>query len=232
MINYNDIIAYNKLRRNGSYPINIEYEKILKARYNKNERIKQHIVYGLTHYKRAYFATFTFNDTFINKCDRTQRDAIKSPLKSFCIDYILNVDYGTQTERKHYHAILFLNDDLEKITTKEKHYNKKQKRYIDLLVNLPGYNAGFSSFEPIGNTKEDIQRLKKYINKLSNHCTKDTTANRIVFSFKAYDDLFLMPTNVKMTKKEYKATLHHVKMINKLHYFEDSKKLGLYQICQ
>lgn len=234
----NNIVAYKYLKQDPlcktaySWDIinyNDKYEKILISRIQKTSRIQKHIIYGLTHYKCAWFGTFTLNDEFLNKSDRTQRDAIKKALKRLKIDYILNVDYGDLNERKHFHCILFLNQDLKEYT-KLKIVNSKgtQKRlYVDLL----GYNAGFSSFEPIGSTTNDINALKKYINKLSNHCQKDSTENsRIVYSFKAYEiNYFKLDFGYNIPNpslKDQRFMRHYNSVHNSVNYLRDKEALG------
>ena len=89
-----NVIEYNKqkliaFRNQLPFKENIEYERILKARYNKNNRIKQRFIYLLSRYKNVWFCTFTFNDHYINKSDRTQKDLIKSCINTYDFKYIL-----------------------------------------------------------------------------------------------------------------------------------------------
>lgn len=209
-----NLIKYNQERRkaflNGlDFEYNEEYEKILNSRQHKCNRIRNHIIYGLTHYDYAFFMTFTLDDKNINKCDRSQRDAIKKCLASKC-DFILNVDYGSKTERKHYHVIAFSNEYLNS-------YCKSCKN--GLYGEFDGYSNGFSSCEEIKATRVDIERLKKYINKLSNHTNKDSTKNeRVFYSFKCYDTKYYDCSN----KNE--RHLNHLE--NKINLLSDMKKLG------
>lgn len=171
-----NIINYNKHRYyNFTQGIveeqNVEYERILKSRYNKISRIKKHLIFLLSHRKYIYFITFTFDDILINKCDRTKRDTIKSVLKSIndCL-YILNIDYGKKTEREHYHCILGSDYNIDFDSYFKEHY------------------PCFCCCIPIRKTKDDVARLSKYINKLANHTCKDSTYNkRIVYNFKGFD---------------------------------------------
>lgn len=191
-----NIIEYNKHRfYNFTQGVvespNLEYERILKSRYNKVSRIKKHLIYLLSHKKYNYFLTFTFDDYYINKCDRTKRDLIKNVLSK--IDdslYILNIDYGKKNEREHFHCIFGTDNN------------------SDINVFLKKEYPCFSSCIPIRNTSDDIKRLSKYVNKLSNHTCKDTTFNkRIVYNFKGFD--------------RYPSPL------NKWLYFKCCNKLGL-----
>lgn len=171
------VIQYNHdryiaFRDNLPFKINKEYEKILQARYQKVSRIKKRLVYLLSRFNYVWFCTFTFSDKYINKCDRTKRDLIKSVLNTHDFKYILNIDYGKTTEREHYHCILATNIDMD-------------------------VNQFFQSFYPCFTLSiqckkglNDFKRLSKYINKLTNHCIKATTKRqRLLYNFKGYDTL-------------------------------------------
>lgn len=172
----NDLKEYNEYRNfccvnNISYNQNIIFERKLKARYNKVSRIKQHFIYLFHRRKNIYFLTFTFNDKYLKKCDRTRKDLIKKVLKNFDNDslFILNIDYGKQNERLHFHCIYGTNSDLD------------LKKYLN--TNYPC----FSYTESIRQDCNSIKKISKYINKLSNHAVKDSTCNsRIYFNFKGY----------------------------------------------
>lgn len=199
MIDYfleSNIIDYNKSRyyafKNGLYfEDNKDYQKILNARYCKSSRIKKRLVFLITHFDYLYFCTFTFDDSTLSKCDRTKKDLIKNTLNRFSSDihYILNVDYGKKNEREHYHCIIGTNYSL------------------DLRNFLKSNYPFFTSCDRIGTSSNDIKRLSKYINKLTNHCIKDTTKNkRIIYNFNGYD--------------KYKE-------LGRIMYIKDSYKLGL-----
>lgn len=171
------VIDYNKHRRFNYYngvvedPI-IEFERILKARYNKISRIKKRFLYLLCNFKNIYFITFTLNDYYINLCDRSRKDLIKKCLYDFDDDihYIINIDYGKKTERLHYHGIIATDSDSD------------LKKFLDL--NYPS----FSYTEKIRFSDNDYKRVSKYLNKLSNHACKDTTKrSRVLYNFKGYD---------------------------------------------
>lgn len=165
---FDDVALYNHLKRNGLVlEKNKKYESILCSRYNKISRIKRRLIYLLTNFDYIWFITFTFDDYYINKCDRTKRDLIKSSLFGYDFKYILNVDYGSKTEREHYHCILATN------------YN------FNLDDHIKNVYPCFSSSILCNSSLNDYKRLSKYINKLTNHCIKDTTKNkRIYFNFK------------------------------------------------
>lgn len=150
--------------------IPLYFKNKLNSRYSKVSRIKERFLYMICRRQYIYFLTFTFNDKYINKCDRTKRDLIKSCLND--IDdslYILNVDYGCKTEREHYHCllatdILFSSDIYFKLT----------------------YPC-FSYMERVVLKDKSIDKVCKYINKLSNHATKTSTRDKqVYYNFKGY----------------------------------------------
>lgn len=165
---------YNQLRRycnmnNIDFIQNKQYERILSARYMKVSRIKKDIVYLFHTKKYIWFCTFTFDDNYINRCDRTKRDLIKNVLNNIDFKYILNVDYGSRTEREHYHCILGTDSNIN----------------IDFY--LKDLYPCFSSARLCSKTDEDKKRLTKYLNKLTNHCLKDSTKNKRIYkNFKSY----------------------------------------------
>ena len=82
------VIEYNKSRYNAFkngiiLEPNIEYERILSARYMKVSRVKKRLVYLLYNFRYIWFCTFTFDDYYIDKCDRTKKDLIKKCINKF-----------------------------------------------------------------------------------------------------------------------------------------------------
>lgn len=171
----NDVIEYNKYRSlcniNGvEYSIVNELEKTLNARQQKVGRINRRLVYLLTRCDYIWFITFTFDNHYINKSDRTKRDLMKEVLNTHDFKYMLNIDYGKSTEREHYHCILGTNID------------------FDVNQYIKSFYPCFSLSIQCKKGKNDYKRLSKYINKLTNHCIKATTKNRrMLYNFKGYD---------------------------------------------
>lgn len=180
------IIEYNHQRylafKNGEYfEVNPDYEKVLKARYSKVSRIKRRFIYLLSRYDYIWFCTFTFSNDYINKCDRTKRDLIKSVINTHDFKYILNIDYGKKTEREHYHCIIGTNIN------------------FDVAQFINNNYPCFSKSILVKKGKDDFQRMSKYINKLTNHCIKATTKRqRILYNFKGYDNFCPSQKEVKL----------------------------------
>lgn len=182
MVDYNEsllnnLIEYNKKRyfafkEQIPFDINPTYEKLLNARIQKVGRIKKRLLYLLLRYKYIWFCTFTFSDIYINKSERTKRDLIKSVLNTHDFKYILNIDYGKNTQRQHFHCILATDIDMD------------VNQYFQNF-----YGGGFSLSIQCKKGLEDLTRLTKYIDKLVNHCIKATTRRqRLVYNFKGYDN--------------------------------------------
>lgn len=169
------VIDYNKQRyfayKNGVvFDENKDFERILKARYQKCSRIKKRFVYLLTRFDYIWFVTFTFDNYYINKSDRTKRDLMKSVLNTHDFKYMLNIDYGKKNEREHYHCIIGTNINFD--------VNQYIQSYYPCHCLAIQCKKG----------KNDFKRLLKYINKLTNHCLKSTTKNRrMLYNFKGYD---------------------------------------------
>ena len=170
-----NLIDYNKKRffafKNNTPFIKIDsYEKLLNARIQKVGRIKKRLLFLLTRYKNIWFCTFTFDNNYINKCERTKRDLIKKYLNTHDFKYILNIDYGKQTMRQHFHCILATDIDFD------------VNQFFQ--SNYPCHSLSIQCKKGI----DDLSRLTKYINKLVNHCIKATTnRQRLVYNFKGYD---------------------------------------------
>lgn len=196
VIEYNKIKNYCFKRQLPYYKIE-EYEKILNARYHKNSRIKKRLLWLVLNYKNIWFCTFSINNHFINKSERTKRDKIKSVLNQYDLKYILNVDYGLKgTERQHFHCICATNDDLDL----DFYFKSNLGKLIERNGKIEPY-FGWTYSKKFLCEKDDFVKVSKYLNKLANHCIKASTRNyRIVYNFKGYDLLF---------KNQHELTLHY-----------------------
>lgn len=198
-----DVIEYNKLRylcyKEGiEFQENEYFEKILKARYQKVSRIKKRFMYLLTRYDYIWLCTFTFSNDYINKTTRTKRDLIKSVLDTHDFKYILNIDYGKQTEREHYHCVLATNWNMDVNQYFQSHYPCFSKSII------------------CKKGRDDFESLSKYINKLTNHCIKATTKRqRLLYNFRGYD-------NFCSTERDKKLVF----LLDTFSFFEN-QKVGL-----
>ena len=92
----------------------------------------------------------------------TRRRYVARYLKTQSETYVANIDFGGKNGREHYHAIVAENCDLKQWKSK----------------------YGMINVKRIRNTKDDLNRVKNYVAKLTNHALKNTTkqADRLLFS--------------------------------------------------
>lgn len=145
---YSEILIYNKYKK--------EYIEKLCHQFssNRNRKTKRYAlkIEKIIKNQNCIFGTLTINDNYINDKEETFRKRLQRFFKSLNCKYICNIDYGFENERKHYHFIA----------------------NVDFIPkNIWKY--GFAFYEKITNKKE--YALSDYINKMSNHATKETTKN-------------------------------------------------------
>lgn len=106
---------------------------------------------------KIIFITLTFKDLSKNNKE-SRRDAVRKYLKSQCVDYVANIDYGKKNGREHYHAVALVNGSVD--------YSKWHT-----------YGAIKGELVPTMFKDENKRhnRLAYYINKLSLHALKDCT---------------------------------------------------------
>ena len=129
-----------------------EARKINQASYKcvdrLKERIKRYLEMG-----QCIWLTLTFSqDVMANTSVETRRKYVQRYLKSQSDYYLANIDFGKNTQREHYHAIV-VSDNLD------------IKQWI----------YGFTWTERIKNHIDSDKKLAKYVSKLTNHAIKETT---------------------------------------------------------
>ena len=144
----------------------VECERIRNNLQRQRKKIEDHLNFLSKGNWNLYFLTLTLSEKCIETTSyKTRKTTITRLLSSFCDDFILNVDYGLENEREHYHAI---------IVVKKKNTNVSQDEdghiVIEPLEN--GYKYGFYRAEEIRCGSEDTARLSKYIAKLTMHSLK------------------------------------------------------------
>ena len=157
----NDIngIVNDKQLEESYFDLTLEYDfkdiqearKINKASYNRFKRLKDKIQHFLS-LGRCIFVTLTFRDDILNNTNfETRRKYVTRYFKSISDFYIANVDFGTSTDREHYHAVIlkdFVSDKWE---------------------------YGFTWFEVIHCSNSSSDNISNYVTKLTNHGIKETT---------------------------------------------------------
>lgn len=140
--------------------------KQTKAQQMRFIRLNKRILNMLTTSKHCQFLTITFTDETLNNTNaETRKRYVIAWLTKQCDQYVLNIDYGTTTEREHYHAIA----------------QPRNER-----LNYKAFKYGFIHYEIIGalkrfkNANKDINKLAK---RLSKHAFKTTTRQaKIIYS--------------------------------------------------
>lgn len=161
-----------------------DFKKDIRDYRNWKDRLhylNKRIDFMLDNYDNLYFLTFTFNDNTLKKLNRdSRRQKISRWLSKYCNIYVANVDYGSKTEREHYHALVSLIDKNILIDSGFKDnkghikYDIKKEFYYNGKV---GFTDGIEIYD------KHYLKISHYINKLSNHAFKDTTKqNRIIYS--------------------------------------------------
>lgn len=130
----------------------LEAERINLAYYARVKRLKVRIS-SMLREGRCYFLTLTFSDATLERVSaKTRRRYVTYFLKSLSDTYVANIDFGSQNQREHYHAVVLAD-----------------------RVDMSAWNCfGFSKALKIA-SEDDFTPLAKYISKLTNHAVKATT---------------------------------------------------------
>lgn len=143
----------------------VECENIRRCQKSQRQKVEEHIkfLFMKPNYD-LYFATFTFNDNALMLSKDTRKQAIRRLLSTVCADYIMNIDYGSITEREHYHAVIRLNKDGYCRYETESHHIK--------IKELDSYSYGYYGLEEIHKDVLDAKKLSRYETKLTLHSLK------------------------------------------------------------
>ena len=134
-----------------------------KANYKRYKRLRDK-TQNIIENNKGYFLTLTFTDEVLNNTTpQTRRRYVTRTLKEISNNYIANKDFGSKTEREHYHAIIESDTRPTLKTWKTKY--------------------GFVKIQKIANTENDAKRVARYTSKLTYHAIKSTTTSeRIIYS--------------------------------------------------
>lgn len=184
-----------------------EFKTIIKTKQNrknkryrtKNKFLKMYRLASMINNdnKKIVFGTITLNDHYLNLKEDTYIRKIDSWLKEHFIYSILNKDFGTKTEREHYHFIGLTTEDIESKAVKSKTgyevYELKNKTYK-------------MGFEPtlclIDLNINDINKTIEYLLKLNNHSNKLSTKNRTRVIKNHTGDMLILLGGFEPTKAE------------------------------
>lgn len=135
---------------------------IEESRFRKRKNIENRfntIIYS----SNAIFVTLTFdNETLSKTQEHIRRKYVQRFLKEQCICYVANIDYGDKeknpesNEREHYHALVMT-------------FNEDNK------IDMTKWVYGYAYCKRVHRTKEDTEKISKYVAKLSQHALKKST---------------------------------------------------------
>ena len=133
---------------------------IIKARKQKQYRLRKRYQSWKDQRYLIHFVTFTFSNEFINLKDSVKRKYFTRYMKDKCIDYFANVDFGEKNGRYHFHICgVFKNTNEFTKTIIDKyghqHYNND-------------WSYGFSDIQV-----SDSENTE-YMDKIVNHAIKDS----------------------------------------------------------
>lgn len=149
---------------------------------------------------KVLFGTITLNNNNLKLKEDTYIRKIDSWLKEHFIYSILNKDFGTETEREHYHFIGLTTEEIE--DTGKKSYKGYK---IFELVNKT-YGAGFEpDLELIDDRFDDISKTVNYLLKLNNHSNKTSTKDRVRVIKNHQADMVILLNNLEYKKTRNKA---------------------------
>lgn len=147
-----------------------------KARKEQVSKIRNHYTWWLRHEYKIFFCTFTYSDDF-----KGNQDTFKRYVTRLCgnifDDYILNIDYGRENERMHFHALGALkgSKDYELTNVKRQDKNGKWstgKKLTNTFLEDYALRVGFYDAEPCNDDEKSAKKLSRYIDKLTLHSVK------------------------------------------------------------
>lgn len=159
--------------------------ELKQARKKQIQKIRRHIIYWLANDYKIFFGTFSYDDKKRKKeiKEETLKKYVLRTISNISDDYIINIDYGRENERLHYHCLLAIkeNNFTNEFTYESVKRNKGTREKPiwvkgDKLIhsNFKEYenNVGFYDMEPCKDDEESAKKLSRYIDKLTLHSIK------------------------------------------------------------
>lgn len=134
------------------YDLIKEGRRINQASYKRSERLSNRIRLYLEK-GECIWLTLTFREDVLNSTSiETRRKYVQRFLKTQSDYYLANIDFGKNTQREHYHAVV-----------------------VSSHIEAKKWDYGFTWTERIHVCKDSDLKLAKYVSKLTNHAIKETT---------------------------------------------------------
>lgn len=184
---FKEVIRQKQNRKNKRYRTKIKILDLYKVKVNVLK--KGQVVFG----------TITLDDKHLSQKENTYIRKIHKWLKEHFICSILNKDFGSKTEREHYHFIGLTTEDLKDTNKKSRIGNKLYK------LEKENYNMGFEpALEIINLDINDFDKTNNYLLKLNNHSNKEGTKSRVrVIKSDLWE--YLYPKSMKTAKNGKKT---------------------------
>lgn len=144
-----------------------EYRRISDAKCARVRRIKKRM-FDMIYKNDCLFLTLTFNnEAFKYNTADSRRQAVRRFLNSFNVPYVANIDFGKKNGREHYHAVIQIGEIDYHLWT----YGaiKGLRVRNDLKYDEDGVF-----------TSESVEKISRYVAKLTNHAIKETTRRSVI----------------------------------------------------
>lgn len=151
-----------------------ECGRISHAHGERVSRLKN-FIYDMVVNADCVFLTFTFTDYCFSRTNEdTRRQAVRRFLTDLNVPYVANIDYGKKNEREHYHAVA----GIGKVDFSLWEYGTIHGETIRNQIKVDENGEV---------TSKTVERLSRYVAKLTNHAIKETTRrNAAIYSRKHY----------------------------------------------
>jgi len=185
-----------------------EFKTIIKTKQNrknkryrtKNKFLELYRISYVVSNPKIVFGTITLNDHYLGLKENTYIRNIHEWLKRHFVYSILNKDFGSKTEREHYHFIGLTTEELEAKNVKSK------TGYQVYELKNKDYKMGF---EPtlclVDLNINDIEKTIQYLLKLNNHSNKLSTKNRVRVIKNYQGEMAILLNNLEPKKVLNKA---------------------------
>ena len=159
-------------------------ENMISAYYMRLRRIRSFVgkmfsISMVDSFRSPYFLTIKFTDDVLDSTsDVTRKKYVSNWLNDFDGHYCANKDFGSQTNREHYHAILLT------YQADEVFRNGKNRYHWEFNP----WTKGHLDVQKINLDSSDLERTTHYLDKVSFHSLKESTScSRIMYSRKDID---------------------------------------------
>ena len=201
-IKNDDFYHYKILKRQEYKGVNVDWslikdKKACELLYDsvrrQRRKIRNHIEYLVHNFPSSnlFFLTLTLSNDSLSYSDKSLKNKINLFTSQFD-DYLLNVDYGDKSDRKHYHAFVCFSPDTCYLNS---------DGYLKTHL-LDNYDLGLYDLQPFrGN--DDYNKISSYITKLVSHSLKVKQSYVSVKKGSAYQKHLYLMRHEKYCRSNY-----------------------------